>query len=632
MNKETPNTSAEIPSHIDHYEVEGELARGGMGVVYSAFEPSLGRKVALKVVTKNLVQDENVLARFDQEARAAADLKHANVVAIYYRGNYEGAPYFAMELVEGESLADTVKKGPLKPEQAIDYLLQTCRGLQAADEKGLIHRDIKPANLMVTKRGEIKITDFGLAKALESDADLTHSGLVVGTPHYMSPEQAQGKELDCRSDIYSLGATFFHLLCGKRPFEKSSITGVLLAHINEELPSLKDKNPTVPAPLCATIEKMMGKRPHQRFQNYQTLISHLEELKKGPSSLATFDATMMKATPVPSKVDDTLAHLSTLATDKAQKEPSAKIDGEAKEAPPRPRATVTAWVVSFCFTCGTSLFLAANLMRTWDLLVSTGMLPWLYRPNFPTSLGTELAFLSIQVIPRALCLGLLFAVGARLLRDKLEDWQQGLGNAAAYGVIAGVAVYTSMFALLVSNGPQPILNMTMPYGERLGIILSPFCAPLIVGLFATPTKKHRLWFEIFGLATLRLTLDVVAISLLWRPLGFGNNVFERVYALGGSTLAGCFLFGSCWLFSLLPVSIFLGRTLFCRCAECNPAMLRAGLIGGLIVGYSSFPEVMLVFYHSPDEWFIAGVGGAFALVLLSWIHWKLLTMTEVLHD
>ena len=636
MKTEGEKSAEEIPSQIDHYEVEGELARGGMGVVYAAFEPSLGRKVALKLVNKNLVKDKNVLARFDQEARAAADLKHANVVSIYFRGTFDGAPYFAMELVEGESLADVVRKGPLQAEQAIDYLLQTCRGLQAADEKGLIHRDIKPANLMVTGRGEIKITDFGLAKALEGDADLTHSGLVVGTPHYMSPEQAQGRELDCRSDIYSLGATFYHLLCGKRPFEKASITGVLLAHVNEELPPLKDKCPTVPAPLCATIEKMMAKRPHQRFSDYRALISHVESLQQERTNAAKLDATIAATQPAISRLDDKTAHSSPKAEKSPETEsnlrktPSSVEDYKLEvEEPPIAEASKALMFFTYCIATGCSLFLAANLLRSWNLLVSTGMVPWLYRPAFPVSLGSELAFLTVHLIPRALCLGLLFAVLTRLLRDKLEGVRRGLGAASAFGIISGVAIFATLFALLVGSGPQPILNMAMPYGESLGIILTAFCAPAIIGFFAAPTERYRLWFELLGLAALRITIDVAAISLLWRPLGFGNAVFERAYAVGGSTLAGSFLFGCCWLLLLLPISVILSRTLFHRCANCNASFLRAGLLGGLIIGYASFTEVILVSYHSPNDWFISGIGGALALVLCSWIHWKTLTVTEV---
>ena len=620
MKTEGEKPAEEIPSQIDHYEVEGELARGGMGVVYAAFEPSLGRKVALKLVNKNLVKDKNVLARFDQEARAAADLKHANVVSIYFRGTFDGAPYFAMELVEGESLADIVRKSPLKAEQAIDYLLQTCRGLQAADEKGLIHRDIKPANLMVTRRGEIKITDFGLAKALEGDADLTHSGLVVGTPHYMSPEQAQGRELDCRSDIYSLGATFYHLLCGKRPFEKASITGVLLAHVNEELPPLKDKCPTVPAPLCATIEKMMAKRPHQRFSDYRALISHVESLQQERTSAANLDATIAATQPAISRLDDKTVNSSP------------KVDKSPKSAPSIPDASKALMFCTYCISMACSLFLAANLLRSWDLLVSTGMVPWLYRPDFPVSLGSELAFLAIHLIPRALCLGLFFALISKFLKDKLESKRRGLGAAAALGTVSGVALFAVLFALLVENGPQPILGMAMPYGESLGIILTAFCAPAIIAFFAVPIERYRLWFELAGLAALRIPIDVATISLLWRPLGFGQSVFEGAYAAGGSTLAGSFLFGCCWLLLLLPISVVMSRTLFPRCANCNAAFLRTGLLGGLIIGYACFTEVILVAYHSPNEWFISGVGGALALALCSWIHWKTLALTEVTSD
>ena len=261
---------------IDHFEVRGKLARGGMGIVYLAYEPDLDRKVALKFLSPELSRDERIKERFAREAKAAASLQHPNIVSIFFRGTYKGQPYFAMELIEGESLEERAQKGPLPPKVAIDYMLQCCAGLSAAWNKGRVHRDIKPGNIMVTKTNIVKITDFGLAKALDKESGLTSANMVVGTPDYISPEQAQGDAVDCRSDIYSLGASFYFLLCGKRPFVGDSAMGVLVKHISAPLTPLGERRSDIPPILCRAIERMMAKKPEDRYQTYRELMDHLE--------------------------------------------------------------------------------------------------------------------------------------------------------------------------------------------------------------------------------------------------------------------------------------------------------------------------------------------------------------------
>ncbi len=263
---------------IDHFQVRGKLARGGMGIVYLAYEPDLDRKVALKFLSPELSRDERIRERFAREAKAAASLQHPNIVSIFFRGTYKGQPYFAMELIEGKSLEDMAKQGPLLPPVAIDYMLQCCKGLAAAWQKGRVHRDIKPGNIMVTQSGIVKITDFGLAKALDKESGLTSANMVVGTPDYISPEQAQGDAVDCRSDIYSLGATFYFLLSGHRPFVGDSAMGVLVKHISAPLTPLAEKRGSIPRPLCDVIERMLAKKPEERQQTYGELINALEAI------------------------------------------------------------------------------------------------------------------------------------------------------------------------------------------------------------------------------------------------------------------------------------------------------------------------------------------------------------------
>lgn len=264
---------------IDHYEVKGKLAQGGMGIVYLAHEEALGRDVALKFLSAELSRSPKVCERFDREAKAAAVLQHPNIVSVFFRGNFKGRPYFAMEYIDGGSLEDLGKKGLMRPDVAVDFMLQTAEGLNAAWKTGKVHRDIKPANLMVTSSNIIKIADFGLAKALDNDSSLTTANMIVGTPDFISPEQAQGDPVDCRSDIYSLGATFYYLTSGKMPFTGDTAMGILVKHISAPLPPLASQNRLLPVDFCQTIEKMMAKKAEDRFQSPEELICHLEKIK-----------------------------------------------------------------------------------------------------------------------------------------------------------------------------------------------------------------------------------------------------------------------------------------------------------------------------------------------------------------
>ena len=257
-----------------------------MGTVYEAFEPALDRRVALKFLQGPLAKDGQIVERFVREAKSVARLQHPNVVAVYFAGKHEGFHYYAMELVDGVSLGDLNGEGPLEPERAIDYLKQAANGLSAAWKCGLIHRDVKPDNLLLTSEGTIKIADFGIAKVVGADKDLTATGIVVGTPHFLSPEQAKGMELDCRSDIYSLGATFYYLLSGTHPFEAEVVTQVILDHITKPLTPLRQRARNVPIHLCRIIERMMGKDPRYRFQTYEEVTDALNKLSAQPTDLS----------------------------------------------------------------------------------------------------------------------------------------------------------------------------------------------------------------------------------------------------------------------------------------------------------------------------------------------------------
>ncbi len=267
---------------VGPYEVEGLIGEGGMGRVYTAIDVSLQRRVALKVLSGDLRGKEDFVARFRREARSVARLNHPNIVQIYYTGTHAGLPYYAMELVVGENLATVLKReGPLDAERGTDLMLQAARGLAAAAAEGIIHRDIKPSNMVLDEEGVLKITDFGLAKTMSSQTELTMTGTIVGTPFYMSPEQGEGRPLDQRADIYSLGASFYHLFAGVPPFDANSPVSIILKHINEDLQALQERNRKVPAALAAIIGRMMAKHTDDRYASYEELAVDIESAQGG---------------------------------------------------------------------------------------------------------------------------------------------------------------------------------------------------------------------------------------------------------------------------------------------------------------------------------------------------------------
>lgn len=272
-------------SKVGHYDVVCELGRGGMGVVYKGYEPALNRYVAIKTLSESLSHDESVKERFLREARSMAQLNDAHIIQIYFIGEDNGQPFFAMEFVEGESLSSYLKReGKMTPAQAAKVIHQTALGLTTAHDKGVVHRDIKPANLMLTTRGTIKIADFGIALAQHDfSKKLTATGEFVGTPGYLSPEVCLGKPVDLRSDVFSLGIVLFEMLTGRMPFTDESPLGLLLEVVKAEVPDVRQLNGDVDPELARILTKMVAKDPADRYASCHELVA---DLQKHPAVMA----------------------------------------------------------------------------------------------------------------------------------------------------------------------------------------------------------------------------------------------------------------------------------------------------------------------------------------------------------
>ncbi|HKC26233.1 MAG TPA: protein kinase, partial [Thermoanaerobaculia bacterium] len=276
-------------TRLGPYELVAPIGAGGMGEVYRAKDPRLGREVAIKVLPASFSEDADRLRRFEQEARAAGILNHPNITAVYDVGQHDGAPYVVQELLEGETLRSALAGAKLPPRRAIDYALQIAHGLAEAHEKGIVHRDLKPENLFVTKDGRIKILDFGLAKLThQEDAGKatnlptasagTEPGVVMGTLGYMSPEQVKGKPADQRSDIFSFGAILYEMLSGKRAFHGDSAAETMSAILREDPPDLSVTNQSISPGLERIVRHCIEKSPEQRFHSAHDVAFALESL------------------------------------------------------------------------------------------------------------------------------------------------------------------------------------------------------------------------------------------------------------------------------------------------------------------------------------------------------------------
>jgi serine/threonine protein kinase len=268
------------------YQITKLLGRGGMAVVFLAQDLTLERQVAIKVLPPDMSHDTKLIPRFQQEAKTAAKLDHPNIIPIYRVESEGGLDYFVMKYVTGHSLDQLLEQGPLSIDQARRVLREAALALGHAHKRGIVHRDVKPANIMLEADGRVMLTDFGISKALEGATALTGTGTIIGTPHYMAPEQAKGHDVDGRADQYALGVVGHQILTGKQPFDGSSHS-ILYKHVFEPPPRIFEARPDAPADLCAALDRALNKEPDKRFASMEEFAAAVSGDRTGPRTVVS---------------------------------------------------------------------------------------------------------------------------------------------------------------------------------------------------------------------------------------------------------------------------------------------------------------------------------------------------------
>jgi serine/threonine protein kinase len=278
----------------ERFRLEEKVGSGGMSSVYRAFDPTLERHVAIKLMHRDISNDADQLERFRREARAVAQLSHPNVVTVIDAGEDDGAPFIVFEYVEGETLKDRIRRhGRLPVAEAVAYAVEIGRALECAHSHMLVHRDVKPQNVLIDPDGRAKVTDFGIARSLEAQG-LTATGRVLGTTDYVSPEQALGHEVTAQSDIYSLGIVLYEMLTGEAPFKADTQVAVAMKHVREPLPDVQRRRPEISAALASVVERSTAKETKNRYATVAEMVHDLEEvlaIEAARSGQATGEAT-----------------------------------------------------------------------------------------------------------------------------------------------------------------------------------------------------------------------------------------------------------------------------------------------------------------------------------------------------
>lgn len=276
------------PEQIGRYEVKSELGRGGMATVYKAYDPRFEREVAVKVLPREMLHDPQFRVRFEREAKTVASLEHPAIVPVYDVGEEDGQPYFVMRYMTGGSLSERIKSNSLSLADTAKIIERLASALDEAHAKGVVHRDLKPGNILFDHISEPYVSDFGIAKIAQAPGSATVTGGgIIGTPAYMSPEQAQGDKVDGRSDIYALGVIVFEMLTGRQPYESDTPMAVVVKHITDPVPHILDSNPNLPAEIEPVIERAMAKNRDERYPNAKEFSQALTAVAKGESPTFT---------------------------------------------------------------------------------------------------------------------------------------------------------------------------------------------------------------------------------------------------------------------------------------------------------------------------------------------------------
>jgi serine/threonine protein kinase len=334
-----------LPQRIGKYEILGKLGQGAMGEVFRARDPVLNREVALKRITAGLDADETVKKRFRREMEAAAKLAHPNIITVYEAGLEGEQLFMAMELLDGMDLKHALASRAMTLDEKLGLALQICEGVALAHSHEIVHRDLKPANIHILPSGKVKIMDFGLARL--SGSEMTSTGMVMGTPHYMSPEQVKGQKADTRSDVFALGCVFYELLTGRKPFDAESMHGVLFKIMQEDPVPLREAAPGTPEPVSHVVEKALAKNPADRFANASELLVALRQARRALASRSS--AHLDHSVPTPS------GHTS--------RKPAERGTHSSRSAPARPVKSGSRWVPALAVALG----LAAVIGGGWAL-------------------------------------------------------------------------------------------------------------------------------------------------------------------------------------------------------------------------------------------------------------------------
>ena len=282
----------------ERYELKDIVGTGGMASVYCAYDTLLERNVALKILHEHHGDDEEYVDRFRREARAAAQLSHPGIVTVIDRGEEDGRQFIVFEYVEGETLKELVEReGPLPVRRAIELGLEIGRAIAFAHQQGLIHRDVKPQNVLLSDDGRARVTDFGIARSLDA-VGRTETGTVLGTSHYIAPEQARGERVDAQTDVYSFGVVLYELLAGHVPYPGENFLTVAMKHVNDPIPSLLEQRPDCPVRLASLVERAMAKDPSARPASMDEVVGELEACLAELDSRPDGDSTMIMKAPV----------------------------------------------------------------------------------------------------------------------------------------------------------------------------------------------------------------------------------------------------------------------------------------------------------------------------------------------